>query len=608
MTTLRECRVNARTAGMAAAALAIMSLLASAPAHAQARAARAPAAAAPSGTGVIGGVVTNDDGSKVVRFAYIVLIGTGTGTVRVSSTDADGRFAFANLPADRYTIGASKPPYIGTVAGARRPGRVGTPIALADGQKIGTVAIRMAMGAAITGVIVDELGQPAGGAMVTLQQWRMQSGERTLMPVAGGSFGTDDRGRYRIYGLLPGEYVVSALRMSVAPQAVRALTAAEVDAAITGGPVAALPAAGPSTARYAPVYFPGTTRPADAMTIALAAGEERDNVDVRLEPVQTARVEGVVISADGQALPPGGSVSLVTIGGPALRGAGAARIGPDGRFVVPNVPPGTYAATFAAPFQAPPPGAAAGAAAPGLYAQTIVDVSGADVFGVELVLRPLLSLSGRIEFRGAAAPPALAGRRLLLRAAPGSAPGAPAPATPVTLVDGSFAARGLVPGAYLLGGPLALGATADSITWTLDSVMVDGRDVTDLPLQVTAEATPKDVVVTYTDRYQELSGRLTQASGAPVSDYTIIVFPEDKAYWIAGSRRIVVSRPGTDGRFTLSGPGPTTLPPGRYRLAAVTDIDRDEQFDPSFLARLVPASVPVTLQPGEKKVQDLAIR
>jgi len=28
----------------------------------------------------------------------------------------------------------------------------------------------------------------------------------------------------------------------------------------------------------------------------------------------------------------------------------------------------------------------------------------------------------------------------------------------------------------------------------------------------------------------------------------------------------------------------TTLPPGRYLLAAVTDIDRDEQFDPAFLA------------------------
>ena len=93
-----------------------------------------------------------------------------------------------------------------------------------------------------------------------------------------------------------------------------------------------------------------------------------------------------------------------------------------------------------------------------------------------------------------------------------------------------------------------------------------------------------------------------------MSEHTIIVFPEDKTYWVNGSRRILITRPGTDGRFTLSGPGPTTLPPGKYLLAAVTDIDREEQFDPAFLAALVPAGIPITLQPGEKKVQDLVIK
>ena len=140
------------------------------------------------------------------------------------------------------------------------------------------------------------------------------------------------------------------------------------------------------------------------------------------------------------------------------------------------------------------------------------------------------------------------------------------------------------------------------------SVVADGRDVTDLALEIAAEAPAKNVVVTYGDGFQELSGRLQSQSGAPVSDYTIVAFPEDKAYWIPGTRRIVTARPGTDGRFTLSGRGPTTLPPGRYLLAAVTDVSKDEQFDPAFLAQLVPASVPVTLAPGEKKVQDLAIR
>src|SRR5580765_6172795 len=115
--------------------------------------------AAPTGTGLIGGTVTADDG-RPVRFAYIVLLGATTGIVKVSSSDADGKFTFNNLPVDRYTVGASKQPYLGTVAGARRPGRPGTPIAVANGQKVTDVAIRMWTGGAITGVITDERGQP----------------------------------------------------------------------------------------------------------------------------------------------------------------------------------------------------------------------------------------------------------------------------------------------------------------------------------------------------------------------------------------------------------------------------------------------------------------
>src|SRR5437773_2547924 len=94
-------------------------------------------APAPVGTGSVDGVVMSDDAPpRPLRLAYVVLIGAVTGTLRVTSTDAAGRFAFANLAADHYLIGASKPPYLGAVAGARRPARAGTPIAVAEGQHV----------------------------------------------------------------------------------------------------------------------------------------------------------------------------------------------------------------------------------------------------------------------------------------------------------------------------------------------------------------------------------------------------------------------------------------------------------------------------------------
>jgi uncharacterized protein (DUF2141 family) len=562
----------------------------------QTRDTRPPAPARPPaivGTGALGGSVTNDDGSRPVRNAYVVLIGTGKGVVKVTSTDGDGKFMFTALPADRYTVGVSKPPYLGTVAGARRPARPGTPIVLADAQKVSNVSIRMPMGAAITGVVVDEKGQPNTGVQVALQQWRMQGGERTL--VGAGTVSADDRGRYRFFGLQPGEYLVSALRFTV-PQNARALSVEEVDAAMRGNaPPTAAPVV-PSTVRYAPVFYPGTTRAAEAQPVAVGIGEERPNVDIRLEMVQTAKVEGAVMTSDGQPVTTG-SVALTTIGANALRTVTSTRILPDGRFAFANVTPGTFAVTTTG----------LGPTA-GQYGQAVVEVAGGDVFGVQLNMRPLLSFQGSLVFRGAAAAPALAGRRIPMRSIAPPSSGTTVPAVQVTTATGAFTVGSVLPGPYIIGGPLGFGPNTDTMTWALESVIVDGRDVTDLPINIAADTVPQSVVVTYSDRFQELSGRITRSTGAPVSEHTIIVFPEDKVYWMSGSRRILTTRPGTDGKFTLSGAGPTTLPPGKYLLAAVTDIDRDEQFDPAFLAALVPAAVPITLQPGDKKVQDLIIK
>jgi hypothetical protein len=81
------------------------------------------------------------------------------------------------------------------------------------------------------------------------------------------------------------------------------------------------------------------------------------------------------------------------------------------------------------------------------------------------------------------------------------------------------------------------------------------------------------------------------------------VFAADKAYWTGTSRRIRTARPGTDGKFTV-----TNLPPGDYRIAALTDVAPNEVNDPALLEQLVGASIPITLAEGDRKVQNIQIK
>src|SRR5262249_42950366 len=125
-------------------------------------------------------------------------------------TDDRGGFTFTNLPAGEFTISASKPGYLESIFGQKRAGsgRPGTPVQLAAGQKLDHLSLQIPRGGVITGTILDEQGDPAFGVNVRALRYAMRTGERVLQSAAGAQ--TDDRGIYRITGLLPGEYVISA--------------------------------------------------------------------------------------------------------------------------------------------------------------------------------------------------------------------------------------------------------------------------------------------------------------------------------------------------------------------------------------------------------------
>jgi hypothetical protein len=261
---------------------------------------------------------------------------------------------------------------------------------------------------------------------------------------------TDDRGRYRLHGLPPGEYFVVALNhrgAPLVPSGTLVLRDADVDAALKSSPAAPVPRSivSPRPADpvktsmpevYAPVYFPGTARAADAIPIALLAGDERD-ADIRLEPVKTARVEGALISTDGTSVTD--LVVRLLPAGPRLPlqfDRGGRRIGPDGRFSFDGIAPGTYTLQAGGIVQRA-----------GEFASAVIEVAGSDVSGIQLTLRPALAVNARLAFEGSTPPP-MAGHRVPVRGLPAEL--APVPQVSPTDANGAFNVSGLLPGRYVI--------------------------------------------------------------------------------------------------------------------------------------------------------------
>jgi len=248
-----------------------------------------------------------------------------------------------------------------------------------------------------------------------------------------------------------------------------------------------------------------------------------------------------------------------------------------------------------------------------------VTVSGQPIPDVLMNLQPGMTITGRVAFDGTTAqPPTDLTRVRVSLSARGQQTIDMGNMPPATVdANGNFKLTGVAPGHYAIsanapaGGQGAAGAQAGGGggggaqaggSWTLKSAMVNGKDVLDFPLEVRPNEEIGGAILTFTDRTQQVSGTLQDASGRPTADYTIIVFAADNQYWTPQSRRIQSARPDTSGKFTVR-----NLPPGNYRVSAVTDVDNGEWFDPAFLQQLIGPSVAISLAPGDQKTQDLRV-
>lgn len=556
-----------------------------------------------TGTARLRGRVVAVETGGPVRRAQVRISGPDIGS-KTAITDADGRFEFRDLPGGRFSVSATKSGFVTVQYGQLRPFESGKAIDLVDGQLMDKADIAMPRGGVISGRVIDEFGDPVADAVVNAMRSVWSGGRRRLQPTGRTSM-TNDLGQFRIYGLSPGDYYVSATFRGGDMMAMEIAMAATMGGGATGGPTGSNPSSG-----YAPTYYPGTPNGAEAQKIAVAVGQEALNTDFALLPVKLAKISGTVISSEGKPVE-GSMINATPRSGEAagMMMAAAARTDKNGNFTLTNVAPGDYTLQSRSltimtsgggdnmMFSARVGGGGTGPDSE--IGSMPVSVSGEDLSGVIIITSKGASASGHLTFEGGTKPNDLTSIRVSampvdaegpVMAFGGAGPGA-------VKADGTFELRGLSGTRLVRAANLPPG-------WMLNEVRVNGTDITDTGMEFKAGETVAGVEVILTSKLTQVTGTVTGAGSQPAKDYTLVVFADDPQRWtLPNSRYIVGTRPDQDGRFQVK-----NLPAGGYYAVAVEYLAQGEWNDPDVLDRLKGNATKFTLADGESKTLDLKIK
>jgi hypothetical protein len=158
---------------------------------------------------------------------------------------------------------------------------------------------------------------------------------------------------------------------------------------------------------------------------------------------------------------------------------------------------------------------------------------------------------------------------------------------------------------FEISGVMSTGLIRLSTTttgWWTKSVVIDGKDVTETPIDFEPGRVYDDIRVTLTQTRAEVNGAVLDALNRPTSEYVAILFPEDPDLWFPRNRNIVAGRPDQNGQYKIP-----SLPPGRFLIAAVASIEAGEEQDPELLKRLASRATRITLNEGETETVTLKL-
>ena len=524
----------------------------------------------PKGTAVLKGQVLAATGGPVRR-AQVRAMSMEGRSGGVTSTDASGNYEIKDLPAGRYTITAGKGGFVQGNYGQRRPGEPGTPIDLSDAQTADKVNFVLSRGSVIAGKIVDDGGEPVSGTMVAAMRYQFMAGTRRLVP--GGGEGstdrTDDQGSFRLFGLPPGDYYVSASNrnnMMVMPG---------VNNTESEG--------------FAPTYYPGTPNIAEATRVTVRAGQEMSGANFALIVARMARVRGRAMNSHGE--PVASAMLMLTPDEPMVMAMNFnnAMVAGDGTFQFANVPPGRYN------LQVRPNGMPSTSSE---FATLKVTVGNDDIDNLIVVTSTGATARGVVMTDDGSVPTFRANQVSIF----------PQPAEPGSMMFGAGQNRINDDYSFELTGLserrlIRATVNGQAPNWYLKAVMLDGEDVTDSGIEFTPGRSFDGMQVILSQKTTDLSGLVNDDRGRPVLDATVVVFPANRELWTYASRYMRTARPDTSGKYSIR-----SLPPSDdYLIIAVQTLEQGQGGDPEFLARAAEEAKRLSLNEGEIKAVDVLL-
>ena len=481
-------------------------------------------------TGVIDGRVVNESGQGMSGATVSVRAVNSQSSGRQTTADVEGNFRVNGLEPALYVVSAGAPAY--TMAAPADPT---TPTYYRIGD---TVRIEMIRGGAITGTVTNAAGEPVVAVRVRATMIRDARGESAkLAALISTEQPTDDRGVYRIYGLRPGTYIVSAGGSGFAYN----FNPYDQDL---------------------PTYAPSASRDS-AAEILVRSGED-SNIDIRYRGEPGHLISGTVKVANTN----GSAIMLTQAGSPVPLGN---TYQPDGArgFTFTGLGDGDY--DIVAQELASSPN---NLTTP-LFAVSEpkrVSIKGADVTGVELLTRPLSSISGKIALEPSKAPECQGKRPplfaemvvrlqkpendkerddlLVLRFLSGSAsPDA----------NGAFQLRNLFSGKYQFEPRFyARYWYLQSITTTTGTPKPQKFDVAANWMTVKSGEQLANLTITIAQGAASIRGRVVAPEGAATTAASLYLVPAEPDK-VNDVLRYFVSDVGDDQTFTFN-----NLPPGKY--------------------------------------------